>query len=66
MPRPKFVVVNFPHNPTTIIVYKEFYERLVAMAKQERFYIISDIAYAEAVLMALKRQAQSRSQRCGG
>lgn len=47
MPRPKFVVVNFPHNPTTIIVYKEFYERLVAMAKQERFYIISDIAYAE-------------------
>lgn len=47
MPRPKFVVVNFPHNPTTIVVYKEFYERLVAMAKQERFYIISDIAYAE-------------------
>ncbi len=47
MPRPKFVVVNFPHNPTTIVVYREFYERLVAMAKQERFYIISDIAYAE-------------------
>lgn len=47
MPRPKFVVVNFPHNPTTIVVYKSFYERLVAMAKQERFYIISDIAYAE-------------------
>lgn len=47
MPRPKFVVVNFPHNPTTIVVYKDFYKRLVAMAKQERFYIISDIAYAE-------------------
>lgn len=47
MPRPKFVVVNFPHNPTTIVVYREFYERLVAFAKQERFYIISDIAYAE-------------------
>ncbi len=47
MPRPKFVVVNFPHNPTTIVAYREFYERLVAMAKQERFYIISDIAYAE-------------------
>ena len=28
-------------------MYKAFYERLVAMAKQERFYIISDIAYAE-------------------
>ncbi len=47
MPRPKFVVVNFPHNPTTIVAYWELYERLVAMAKQERFYIISDIAYAE-------------------
>ncbi|MGX2985432.1 LL-diaminopimelate aminotransferase [Helicobacter sp. 23-1048] len=47
LPKPKFVVVNFPHNPTTVIAYKSFYERLVALAKQERFYIISDIAYAE-------------------
>ncbi len=46
-PKPKFVVVNFPHNPTTVVVKKDFYERLVAMAKEERFYIISDIAYAE-------------------
>ena len=47
MPRPKYVVVNFPHNPTTVVCHKSFYERLVAMAKKERFYIISDIAYAE-------------------
>ena len=47
MPRPKFVVVNFPHNPTTVTVEKPFYERLVALAKKERFYIISDIAYAD-------------------
>lgn len=47
IPRPKYVVVNFPHNPTTVVVQKSFYERLVAMARQERFYIISDIAYAE-------------------
>ena len=47
MPRPKYVVVNFPHNPTTVVCYKSFYERLVAMAKEERFYVISDIAYAE-------------------
>lgn len=46
-PKPKFVVVNFPHNPTTVIVNKDFYERLVKTAKEERFYIISDIAYAE-------------------
>lgn len=47
MPKPKFVVVNFPHNPTTVVAYKSFYERLVALAKKERFYIISDIAYAD-------------------
>lgn len=47
MPKPKFVVTNFPHNPTTIVVYKSFYERLVALAKKERFYIINDIAYAD-------------------
>ena len=47
IPKPKYVVVNFPHNPTTVICYKSFYERLVAMAKKERFYVISDIAYAE-------------------
>lgn len=46
-PRPKYVLVNFPHNPTTATVSLEFYERLVAMAKKERFYIISDIAYGD-------------------
>lgn len=54
IPRPKFVVVNFPHNPTTITADKSFYERLVATAKKERFYIISDIAYAELTFDAYK------------
>lgn len=47
IPKPKYVVVNFPHNPTTVTCQKSFYERLVDTAKRERFYIISDIAYAE-------------------
>ena len=46
-PRPKFVLVNFPHNPTTATVTQDFYVRLVAMAKKERFYVISDIAYGD-------------------
>ncbi len=46
-PKPKYVLVNFPHNPTTATVTPEFYVRLVAMAKKKRFYIISDIAYAD-------------------
>ncbi len=47
IPKVKYVVVNFPHNPTCAIVKPEFYQRLVDMAKKERFYIISDIAYAD-------------------
>ncbi|HQR73563.1 MAG TPA: LL-diaminopimelate aminotransferase [Sulfurovum sp.] len=47
MPQAKFLVVNFPHNPTTATVTPQFYERLVALAREKRFYIISDIAYAD-------------------
>jgi len=47
VPKAKFLVVNFPHNPTTATVTPEFYERLVTLAKEKRFYIISDIAYAD-------------------
>jgi len=47
VPRAKFLLVNFPHNPSTATVTPQFYERLVALAKKERFYIISDIAYAD-------------------
>lgn len=54
LPRPKYVVVNFPHNPTTVTVEKSFYERLVALAKKERFYIISDIAYADLTFGSYK------------
>lgn len=54
LPRPKYVVVNFPHNPTTVTVEKSFYERLVVLAKKERFYIISDIAYADLTFGSYK------------
>ena len=46
-PRPKYLVVNFPHNPSTATVSVEFYKELVKIAKKERFYILSDIAYAD-------------------
>ena len=47
LPRAKFLVLNFPHNPTTATVTLDFYKRIVALAREERFYIISDIAYAD-------------------
>ncbi len=54
VPKPKYVVVNFPHNPSTATVTPEFYERLVALAKKERFYIISDIAYGDITFNGYK------------
>jgi alanine-synthesizing transaminase len=47
VPKPKYVVVNFPHNPTTVTVTPIFYERLIDLARKEKFYVISDIAYAD-------------------
>ncbi len=48
-PRPKLMLVNFPHNPTTTVVDQDFYVDLVRLAKKYGFMIISDLAYADIV-----------------
>jgi len=47
VPKPRFLVLNFPHNPTTVTVTKDFYQKAVEFAKKEGLFIISDIAYAD-------------------
>ena len=47
VPRPSIVVVNYPSNPTAETVDLAFYERLVAWAKANMVWIISDLAYSE-------------------
>jgi len=46
-PKPKLVIVNFPHNPSTVTVEPDFYRDLVKLAKQHNFMVISDFAYAD-------------------
>jgi alanine-synthesizing transaminase len=46
-PRPKLVIVNFPHNPTTTVVEPEFFVDLVALAKRYDLLVIHDFAYAD-------------------
>lgn len=46
-PKPKVLILNFPGNPTTQCVELEFYERVVAMAKEHNIWVVNDIAYAE-------------------
>ena len=53
-PKPKLMLVNFPHNPTTTVVDKEFYIDLVRLAKKYEFMIISDLAYADIVFDGYK------------
>jgi alanine-synthesizing transaminase len=47
VPRPSILVVNYPSNPTAEAVDLAFYERLVAWAKENQVWVISDLAYSE-------------------
>ena len=47
IPRPSVLVVNYPSNPTAETVDLAFYERLVAFAKDQGLWILSDLAYSE-------------------
>jgi len=53
-PRPKVLIVNFPHNPSTTIVEPEFYREVVKLAKRHGFMVISDLAYADVVFDGYK------------
>ncbi len=46
-PKPKVVIVNFPHNPSSTVVEADFYEQLVKLAKKHGFLVMSDFAYAD-------------------
>jgi len=47
VPKPKLLIVNFPHNPSTATVDPEFYVQIVKLAKRHGFMVISDLAYAD-------------------
>ncbi|WP_432768087.1 MAG: LL-diaminopimelate aminotransferase [Sphingopyxis sp.] len=47
VPRPSILVVNYPSNPTAEAVDLAFYERLVAWAKENKIWVLSDLAYSE-------------------
>jgi alanine-synthesizing transaminase len=47
VPRPSVLVVNYPSNPTAETVDLAFYERLVAWARENKVWVLSDLAYSE-------------------
>ncbi|AMV39342.1 aminotransferase class I/II-fold pyridoxal phosphate-dependent enzyme [Planctomyces sp. SH-PL62] len=47
LPRPKILVLNYPHNPTSTVVEPAFFEEIVGLAKKYRFFVIHDFAYGD-------------------
>ncbi|MCK5867360.1 MAG: aminotransferase class I/II-fold pyridoxal phosphate-dependent enzyme, partial [Mycoplasmataceae bacterium] len=48
-PKPKMLILNFPGNPTSECVELEFFEKIVAVAKEHKIWLVQDIAYADIV-----------------
>jgi alanine-synthesizing transaminase len=46
-PRPRVLIISFPHNPTTEIVDIEFFEKIVDYAREHDIMIVHDFAYAD-------------------
>ncbi len=48
-PRPKLLILSFPHNPTTAVVDLEFFQKVVDLARENKIMVIHDFAYADLV-----------------
>ncbi len=46
-PLPKMMIISFPHNPTTIVVEKAFFQNIVEFAKEYKIMVVHDLAYAD-------------------
>ena len=53
-PRPKILILSFPHNPTGAVVDLSFFEEIVHFAKKHDIILIHDLAYADIVFDGYK------------
>lgn len=53
-PRPKMLVLNFPANPTTQCIELDFFEKVVAIAREYKIWVVHDLAYADLVFDGYK------------
>ncbi len=53
-PKPKILIINFPHNPTTVSVEAEFFKEIVKWAKKNNVLVVHDLAYADIVFDGYK------------
>ncbi len=48
-PQPKMLILSFPHNPTTSVVNKDFFQKIVDFAIENKLIVVHDLAYADLV-----------------
>ena len=48
-PAPKMLIISYPHNPTTAVVDRAFFEKIVAFCREHDMIVIHDFAYADLV-----------------
>ena len=53
-PKPKLLILNFPHNPTSMTVDEGFFEPVVELAKRFGVAVIHDFAYGETCFNGYK------------
>jgi alanine-synthesizing transaminase len=53
-PKPKMLIISFPHNPTTEVVALGFFKKIVDYAKEHDIMVIHDLAYADLVFDGYK------------
>ncbi|MEZ5244438.1 MAG: aminotransferase class I/II-fold pyridoxal phosphate-dependent enzyme [Acidimicrobiales bacterium] len=46
-PRPRVIVLSFPHNPTTMCVDLDFMQKVVDFAREKNVILVHDFAYAD-------------------
>jgi len=46
-PKAKLLILSFPHNPTTQVADRGFFEQVVAFAREHRLMVVHDFAYAD-------------------
>ncbi len=53
-PKPKILVISFPHNPTTATVELDFFQKIADYAREHDILVIHDLAYADIVFDGYK------------
>ena len=53
-PHPKILIINFPHNPTTVCVDYDFFEKVIDFAREHNVIVVHDFAYADLVFDGYK------------